>query len=107
MRKSALYLCVTLLVTISAPGRPAVKTPDPEPVKIDNFNFSPATLTVQVGATVTWINQDDVPHNVVEVDKKFKSGILDTGDRFTYTFKTAGAYDYFCSIHPHMTGKVI
>jgi amicyanin len=77
-------------------------------VKIDNFSFGPATLTVPVGATVTWINQDDVPHNVVSTDgKDIKSPVLDTDQKFSHTFTKAGTYDYYCKIHPKMTAKVI
>jgi plastocyanin len=78
-------------------------------VKIDNFSFGPATLTVPVGTTVTWINRDDIPHTVVSSDdpKTFKSKVLDTDEKFSFTFSKAGTYPYFCSIHPKMTGKVI
>ena len=78
-------------------------------VKIDNFSFSPATLTVVAGSTVTWINRDDIPHTVVSSDdpRAFKSKALDTDDRFSFTFTKAGTYSYFCSIHPKMTGKVV
>ena len=77
-------------------------------VKIDNFSFGPAILTVPVGATVTWINQDDVPHTVVGTDSKaIKSPVLDTDQTFAYTFAQKGTYDYYCSIHPKMTGKVV
>ena len=68
-------------------------------VKIDNFSFAPATLTVPPGATVTWVNQDDVPHNIVSSEgKTLKS---------PYTFSQPGTYPYFCGIHPRMTGKVV
>ena len=78
-------------------------------VKIDNFNFGPVTVTVPVGATVTWTNRDDIPHTVVSTDdpKVFKSKVLDTDEKFSFTFSKAGTYPYFCSIHPKMTGKVI
>jgi plastocyanin len=78
-------------------------------VKIDNFSFGPATLTVPVGAKVTWTNRDDIPHTVVSTDdsKTFKSKVLDTDEKFSFTFSKAGTYPYFCSIHPKMTGKVI
>jgi plastocyanin len=78
-------------------------------VKIDNFSFGPVTLTVPVGTTVTWINRDDIPHTVVSTDdsKTFKSKVLDTDEKFSFTFSKAGTYPYFCSIHPKMTGKVI
>ena len=76
-------------------------------VKVDNFSFSPATLTVAAGTTVTWTNRDDIPHNVVSTDKVFKSKVMDTDEKFSYTFTKAGSYAYFCSIHPHMTGTVV
>jgi plastocyanin len=76
-------------------------------VKIDNFSFGPATLSVPVGATVTWTNRDDIPHTVVSTDGVFKSKVLDTDDKFSFTFAKAGTYPYFCSIHPKMTGKIV
>lgn len=77
-------------------------------VKIDNFTFAPPTLTVAAGTTVQWVNHDDIPHTVVSDDKTtFKSKALDTDDNYSYTFTKAGTYNYFCSIHPKMTGKVV
>jgi plastocyanin len=76
-------------------------------VKIDNFSFGPTTLTVSAGTTVTWTNRDDIPHTVVSDDKVFKSKVLDTEERFSYTFIRPGTYPYFCSVHPKMTGKVV
>ena len=76
-------------------------------VKIDNFSFGPAGLTVTVGTTVTWTNRDDIPHTVVSDDKVFKSKVLDTDEKFSFTFTKPGTYPYFCSVHPKMTGKVV
>ncbi len=76
-------------------------------VKIDNFSFGPATLTVAPGTTVTWINRDDIPHTVVSTDSAFKSKVLDTDEKFSFTFTKAGNYPYFCSIHPKMTATVV
>ena len=76
-------------------------------VKIDNFNFTPPTLVVAPGTTVTWTNDDDSPHSVREKDGKFKSAALDTDDKFSQTFATPGEYEYFCSIHPRMVGKIV
>jgi len=76
-------------------------------VTIDNFTFTPPELTVAVGTTVKWVNHDDIPHLVVNKDKAFRSKALDTGDSFSYTFASAGTFDYFCALHPHMVGKVI
>lgn len=77
-------------------------------VGIDNFSFLPKEITVPVGTTVTWTNHDDVPHVVASADDQFKkSAALDTDESFSHTFTAAGNYIYFCSIHPHMTGKII
>ena len=76
-------------------------------VKIDNFSFEPTELRVPVGTSVTWTNRDDIPHTVVSTDKVFKSKVLDTDEKFSYTFTQAGSFPYFCSIHPKMTGKVV
>src|SRR5215831_21113947 len=96
----------------SSPARPAANGQSTSngqyQVKIDNFSFGPVSLTVPVGATVTWTNQDDVPHTVVSTDgKDIKSPVLDTDQKFTHTFAQAGTYGYYCSIHPKMIGKVI
>ena len=76
-------------------------------VKVDNFSFSPQTITISPGTTVIWTNRDDIPHTVVSDDKVFKSKVLDTDEKFSFTFDKAGNFPYFCSIHPKMTGKVI
>jgi plastocyanin len=76
-------------------------------VQIDQFIFAPQRITVKTGTTVTWVNDDDIPHTVVSNNKLFKSKTLDTKDSFSFTFMTPGAYDYFCSLHPHMTGTVV
>ena len=80
---------------------------DAAEIKIENFAFTPQELTVPVGATVTWLNSDDVPHSVVDKNKLFRSKALDTNNSFSFTFANAGTYDYFCGLHPHMTGKII
>jgi len=76
-------------------------------VKIDNFVFGPQTLTVHAGTTVTWTNSDDIPHTAVSTDGVFKSKVIDTDEKFSYTFTKPGTYSYFCSVHPKMTGKVV
>jgi plastocyanin len=78
-------------------------------VKIDNFSFGPATLTIAVERTVTWTYREHIPHGVVSTDdpKAFKSKVLDTDERFSYTFAKAGTFPYFCSVHPKMTGLVV
>ncbi len=76
-------------------------------VKIDNFTFAPQRITVKAGTTVTWINDDDIPHTVASSTKLFKSRALDTKDKFSFMFATPGVYEYFCSLHPHMTGAIV
>jgi plastocyanin len=93
-------------------GSPSVTANDrssaaTEEVKIDNFSFGPQTLTVPVGATVTWTNRDDIPHTVVSTGGVFRSKVRDTDEKFSYTFAKAGTYPYYCSIHPKMTGTVV
>jgi RNA polymerase sigma-70 factor (ECF subfamily) len=73
-------------------------------VHIDQFAFAPQRVTVKTGTTVTWINDDDIPHTAASSGKLFKSRALDTKDKFSFTFTTPGTYEYFCSLHPHMTG---
>ena len=92
----------------SGSARAAEKPAAETAIKIDNFTFSPNTVTVPVGSTVRWMNHDDIPHTVVSDDKTtFKSKALDTDDGFSYTFTKRGTYLYFCSIHPKMTGKIV
>ena len=96
---------------LGAGAGPVAALAQPKPatmeVKIDNFSFGPAQLTVKVGTTVTWTNRDDIPHTVVSTDKVFKSKVLDTDEKFSFTFSTAGTFPYFCSIHPKMTGTIV
>ena len=104
----AIVMVATLLQSAASPGSPA-KAPQAASaeVKVDNFSFGPATLTVAVGTTVTWTNRDDIPHTIVSTDKVFKSKVLDTDEKFSFTFAKPGTYPYFCSIHPKMTGSVV
>ena len=85
----------------------SAQTPAAVEVKIDNFSFAPVEISVSAGTTVTWTNRDDIPHTVVSTDKVFKSKVLDTDDKYSYTFTKPGTYPYFCSVHPKMTGTVV
>ena len=76
-------------------------------MKIDNFAFAPRRIVVKAGTTVTWINADDAPHTVASSTKVFKSGALDTKEKYSFTFATPESYEYFCSLHPHMMGTVV
>ena len=85
----------------------AVAAEEANVVTIDNFTFTQPELTVAVGTTVKWVNHDDIPHNVINKDRAFRSKALDTDDSYSFTFASAGTYDYFCGLHPHMQGKII
>jgi len=80
----------------------------PNTVTIDNFSFTPATLTVKAGTTVTWTNQDDIPHGIGSANNAFpKSKALDTDDSYSFTFATPGTYQFFCYLHPKMVGSIV
>jgi plastocyanin len=89
-------------VLLAAPGDPVAT------LSIDNFTFTPATLTVKTGTTVTWINKDDIPHAIASATGAFtKSKALDTDDSYSFTFTTPGTYKYFCYLHPRMVGSIV
>ncbi len=104
-RVAAAFGVVLLVAAATFAARSAPAT-DAE-VDIDQFTFLPQRITVKAGTTVTWINEDDVPHTIVSSSKVFKSKALDTADKFSFTFTTPRTYEYFCSLHPHMTGAVV
>ena len=78
-------------------------------VEIKGFAFNPWEITVTKGTTVTWANKDSAPHTVTTTNAPvaFDSGRMSKGEQFSQTFDTAGTYEYYCSIHPNMRGKVI
>jgi plastocyanin len=103
----AAVVALTAIVVTSTQARQGNTPPRAVAIEIDNFKFGVATLEVAEGTTVTWTNRDDVPHTVSSTTKVFKSPPLDTGEAFSYTFREAGTFEYYCSIHPHMTGKIV
>jgi amicyanin len=112
MRRAFYIASICAILTLSLPRLTMlVSAADDKPaaaeVKIDNFSFTPATVTVPAGTQVTWINRDDIPHNVRNDDASIKSKTLDTDDKFSFTFTKPGTYAYFCSIHPKMKGTVV
>ena len=113
MRRDNWILSVTASMVLTLTALPAVEKtiaagPPTAEIKIDNFSFAPATLTVKAGTQITWTNGDDIPHTVVsDDDHTLKSKVLDTDEKFTFTANKPGTYSYFCSIHPKMTGKVV
>jgi plastocyanin len=88
----------------AAAGAPAATGTE---VKIDNFAFNPAVITVKAGTQVIWVNKDDIPHTVDSSQGKFKSAALDTDEKFEFKFSEPGEYPFFCRMHPKMTGKII
>jgi plastocyanin len=101
-------LLAAALPRLTAAGETAIKAAaSAATVQIDNFTFTPATLTVAAGTTVTWKNEDDSPHRIGDKDGTFKSAALDTDDTFSHTFATPGVYPYICTIHPYMVGKIV
>jgi amicyanin len=77
-------------------------------ITISNFKFVPATVTVPAGTIVTWTNKDEEPHNVISSDgTTFHSPGLGTDAKYSFTFPTAGTFDYTCGIHPFMHGTVV
>lgn len=114
MQRNAIVLIVGVFVFAGAlllPNQRAIAVDAPPAaveIKIDNFSFGPASVTVPAGTEVTWVNRDDIPHTVTSDDKTtFKSHPLDTDEKFTFKFDKPGTYTYFCSIHPKMTAKVV
>jgi plastocyanin len=104
---SITVILAMMLARLTTLGAVADAKPGGAEVKIDNFSFAPAVLTVPVGTQVTWTNRDDIPHNVVTDDATIKSKVLDTDEKFSFTFGKPGTYSYFCSIHPKMKGTVV
>lgn len=97
-----------VLAVVLRSGTAAGQTAQTQPeIKVDNFTFTPETLTVRANSTVTWTNKDDVPHVIASTDGLFRSKGLDTDDHYSFQFTKPGTYNYFCAIHPKMTGKII
>jgi plastocyanin len=106
-RALLLALLVAPPVTLAATHVVAAAPARPQSVAIKMFAFTPQVITVAPGTTVTWTNADEDPHTVTANDKSFHSAAMDEDEKFSFTFTRPGEYAYFCSLHPHMTGKVI
>ena len=117
---SVLAAGILLTWLVSVPGPMAAQaTPSPTQaevataaatapqVTVERATFGPATLTIHVGATVTWVNHDSDLHTVTSTQGLFASPGLDSGDNFSYRFTAPGTYPYFCALHPHMKGTII
>ena len=107
----ALRLFFLFTTLVSSPGlaedpNNAAATPAVT-VSMDHSTFIPSEITVAPGTTVTWVNVETMPHTVVDLNKAFRSKTLVKDGTFSFTFTTPGDFDYLCSIHPNMKGKVI
>lgn len=104
---TATMLAAAVLPALAQTTVPATQAME-NAISIDNFTFTPQTLTVKAGATVTWTNKDDIPHGVQSVNNAFaRSKALDTDDSYSVKLATPGTYKYFCYVHPHMTGTIV
>jgi len=101
-RARAVFIAVTLAAVPALPVRAA----DTE-VNIENFTFAPKELTVKAGTVIVFRNRDDIPHTVNGTNAEFHSKALDTDESFSFTFANPGTYEYFCGLHPQMTGGVV
>lgn len=95
--------------TVSSKSSELLPAKEAKQIVVDNFSFDPPTLTIPVGTQVTWVNHDDVPHTATSTakPKHFDSGTLDTDGKFSQVFTAPGTYEYFCAVHPKMTGRII
>jgi plastocyanin len=101
-------LLAAALPELTAAGEAVVAAAaSPATIDIDNFAFTPATLTITAGTTVIWKNEDDSPHRIGDKNGTLKSAALDTDDTFSHTFAAPGEYPYICTIHPYMVGKIV
>ena len=75
-------------------------------VQIKDFKYIPANITVKAGTVVTWTNADSAPHTATASDKSFDSGNFEKGESYSYTFSKPGTYEYICTLHQYMKGKV-
>lgn len=103
----SLFLIALLMSGFGISCRPQGSTPQQTEVVIEGFAFNPAEIDVPVGSTVTWSNQDSVTHTVTARNKTFDSGNLPAGGTFSYTFEEKGTFEYSCTIHSNMEGKVV
>ena len=105
MRRLAAALCAAALVSLPLPARAA----SAYHVTLKTYAFHPAALSVRVGDTVTWTNQDTAGHNVVTTSgpASLHSPMLVKGASWSFTFRVAGTYAYYCSVHPDMRGSVV
>jgi len=100
-------LWVAAMGTPATAGAPETAPPETTQVVIKDFMFTPMSLTIKAGSTVTWTNKDEEPHTVVSDAGLFRSGAMDTGESFMFKFDKPGTYRFACSIHPRMVGTIV
>jgi plastocyanin len=105
LQRRGMLAAASLVLAMAATAARA----DDAAVTIDNFSFTPATLTIKAGTRVVWSNHDDMVHSVVSAASPplFKSKALDTDDSFSSVFDKPGTYGYYCGLHPYMQGKIV
>ena len=102
-----LLSALAVLSFLAAVPASAADVPQADTVVMKDFDFSPMSLTIKAGGSVTWKNLDGEPHTVTSVDGLFRSGALDQNDSYTFKFDKPGTYKYLCSIHPRMMAAII
>jgi len=103
-----LFCAAIAAAMLTGASRADTPTTPTAQVVISNMSFSPRTLTVAAGTRVTWVNRDGDSHSVESRDKGFTSSpLLNTGDKYSYTFTTPGTYAYYCAVHASMTGMIV
>ncbi len=109
MRSVLLFLAAAAIMTSvpSLADTMASSTPTATQIQIDNYTFKPASITIPVGATVTWKNLDDDPHTATADDGSFNSKGLAQGDTYSHTFTKPGTYHYHCTVHPFMQATIV
>ena len=105
MIKSGLFF-IFILVMLAGCSNKTTDVKEGDTITINHFVFEPKELTVVEGTTVTWLHNDNVAHTIVS-PSLFESSVLNKGDKFTFTFTKKGEYEYYCSIHPSMRGRII
>jgi len=108
MKFLPLLLGSTVFVALAAHAAAGVSpsADSHQPVAIQKFAFAPKEITITAGTTLVWTNHDETPHTIIATDGSFVSKAMDTDDRYEHMFATAGDYNYFCTLHPYMTGTI-
>ena len=100
-------ISVAALWLAAASSPSSAVPPDSTQIVIKDFMFTPNSMTIKTGSTVTWVNKDDEPHSVVSDTGLFRSGAVDTDEAFSFKFDKPGTYHFTCAIHPRMVGTII